>query len=299
MLWFKQSGRLGNQIFQYSALKTLARDNELLVLLGFDELEKVFDGIEAVTFNSSSSKPERFLARQMYELLQWLVHKKIVAYSVEDAESKEYPGILHKKMLLSGIRLVGESYFQCESLFSPQVVSSLKIKGQLQKYADMFIKQHAGDKPCFFVHVRQGDYQVWPSKENPAVLPLEYYFRCIHQISSEFSNPFFIFTSDDPFYIESNFSEIKNSVVSKNSPSEDFAIMTKCIGGVLSASSFAWWAAYFGKVSYPNGCFLAPKYWVGHSAKTWHPKFIETSFLKYVDVMPNSSNLQLPEISCK
>ena len=48
MIISKGSGRLGNQLFQYAALRTLCEQNEKLVLLlGFDDLQKAFDGINA------------------------------------------------------------------------------------------------------------------------------------------------------------------------------------------------------------------------------------------------------------
>ena len=119
--------------------------------------------------------------------------------------------------------------------------------------------------PPIFIHIRRGDYVKWPSREKPAVLPASYYHKCIDLIRSKISNPFFIFMSDDPCYVEDIFGDVKNSFISKFSLNEDFAIMTQCRGGILSASSFSWWAAYFSNLQHPHSHFLGPKYWAGPS----------------------------------
>jgi hypothetical protein len=61
--------------------------------------------------------------------------------------------------------------------------------------------------------------------------------------------------------------------------------MCECDGGILSPSSFAWWASYFIKNKNKNSFFLAPKYWIGHRKKNWHPEFIQSSFLEYEEVI--------------
>ena len=43
MLIFFADGRLGNQIFQYAFLKTIAKKNETLIICNFDSIIDVFD----------------------------------------------------------------------------------------------------------------------------------------------------------------------------------------------------------------------------------------------------------------
>jgi hypothetical protein len=135
-----------------------------------------------------------------------------------------------------------------------------------------------------FIHIRRGDYLFWPDKDHPAVLPASYYKKCIDIIYSKVLNPFFIFTSDDPFYVADVFGGFENSYISRQSNIEDFILMSHCDGGILSASSFSWWAAYFARLRHPNGIFLAPKYWGGHSISSWYPPSIESTFLNFVNV---------------
>lgn len=85
----------------------------------------------------------------------------------------------------------------------------------------------------FFIHIRRGDYIKWPSREYPAVLPLEYYKKGINKIQSMYPDAFFIFCSDDIYYVQDIFSNMPNSFISNGTLSEDFALMSLCDGGTI------------------------------------------------------------------
>lgn len=278
MLIFKESGRLGNQIFQYAALKTLCKNGETLVILGFEDLQTAFNGIDAKIINSHSPRWERSLYYRLYRIGESLSQKKIVT-RIE--ESKELPQVIYNRGLLKRLVFVAESYFQSEPFFKREVITSLTLKPQLLASAQKLLNRITNGKIPIFVHIRRGDYLRWPNKEYPAVLPASYYQKCIHILQSKIQNPFFIFTSDDPFYVKDVFGDLKNSYIAQGSSMEDFALMTQCQGGILSASSFAWWAAYFAHVNHGEGIFIAPKYWGGHRLGYWYPRYIESNLLTY------------------
>ena len=68
-------------------------------------------------------------------------------------------------------------------------------------------------------------------------------------INSKINDPFFIFLSDDYWYIKDIFSHLTNSYISQGTALEDFALMSLCQAGILSASTFSWWGSYFAKKS--------------------------------------------------
>lgn len=281
MIVFNHSGRLGNQIFQYAGLKTLAQTDEKLLLLGFEDLQSIFEGIDAIIINSNSSKLERAFCFRLYSYAQRLARRNLIS-SIK--ESDENPVLISDPGIFRGITFVGKSYFQSESFFAPEAIHSLTLKPELLISTQQLINNVAQDNTPIFIHIRRGDYLNWPTRVNPAVLPASYYQNCIEILRSKIQNPFFIFTSDDPFYVRDVFGSLENSYLSQGSNLEDFALMTQCRGGILSASSFSWWAAYFAYLSHTEGIFLAPKYWAGHSIDRWYPKFIKSSFLSYVSV---------------
>lgn len=95
-------------------------------------------------------------------------------------------------------------------------------------------------------------------------------------------NVYFIFLSDEPETIEREFIYLKNKTISKgNHFGTDFAIMTKCDAGILSASSFSWWGSYLMK---NRDLVIAPKYWLGFASLENCPKEPLSHFMFSVDV---------------
>ena len=278
MLIFREAGRLGNQLFQYAALRTLASPKETLVLLGFKDLQEVYYGINAKIVNSNSPKIERIF---YYRLFEFLIRSKF-SCSFRESFDVDYPAITYSHRYLRPITVVENSYFQNESQFTNAAIDSLKQREEHLNHAETILDTYDKSKVPIFVHVRRGDYLKWPSKEGPAILSADYYRKCMKIVQSRLLNPLFIFVSDDPFYAKDLFGDWENVYVSEGSPAEDFVLMTKCKGGILSASSFSWWAAYFSFGQNDSTIFLAPEYWIGHRSATWHPKFIKSSFLEYV-----------------
>jgi Glycosyl transferase family 11 len=280
MIFFRESGRLGNQIFQYAALKTLCQSQEKLVLIGFEEFQEIFEGVDAKIINSSSSQFEKLLYFHILELLP----KNALFNKIHESNHSRKPDIIYRSGLLKGFTFVQTSYFQSELLFSTAIVNSLNINQKLLSVAQSLLSSILKGRTPVFVHIRRGDYTYWPSREYPAILPAAYYQKCIQIIQTKITNAFFIFTSDDPFYVKDIFGNMENSYISCGSSLEDFALMTQCRSGILSASSFSWWAAYFSKQQHPSSLFLAPKYWAGHRSERWIPFSIESAFLDYIDV---------------
>lgn len=77
MIIFKELGRLGNQLFQYSALKTLCQHDENLILFGFEELQTAFDGIDATIINLHTPRIQRSLYCRFYKIADNLSKKKL------------------------------------------------------------------------------------------------------------------------------------------------------------------------------------------------------------------------------
>ncbi|WP_299402688.1 alpha-1,2-fucosyltransferase [Acaryochloris sp. IP29b_bin.148] len=284
MLIFRESGRIGNQIFQYSAIRSMCPKNEKLVLIGFEEFQALFNNPEANIINSNSSTIERLLYRFIYKAANFLSKKYIFDRIYEIRFPRNFPRVEHEIGILSHIKFIGESYFQFESAFRDEVPNQLEMNHDLINFAKAFLREKSCSNKCIFIHIRRGDYIKWPNKKNPAVLPASYYYKCIDIIKSKIHNPFFVFLSDDPHYVEDIFGGVKNSVISKFSSFQDFALMTQCEGGILSASSFSWWGSYFASQKHSNLFFLAPKYWAGCRSKSWFPPFVKSSFLNYVDI---------------
>lgn len=106
----------------------------------------------------------------------------------------------------------------------------------------------------------------------------------MNMMLEKFKNPIFIILGDDKNYLQKQFKEKNNILISDNAPELDLSIMSLCGAGILSASSFAWWGAYYARTyNKETNYFLAPKYWLGHRIKEWRPKNFYTKWIKYID----------------
>lgn len=281
MILFLENGRLGNQLFQYAALKTLF-PKERAVIFGCRDLFDLFDGINAVSCGRSkfTLRFAQYVADEFF-LLRLGGHSKEARFS----DSEEVTATLtHKRGLLRSVcRLSG--FFQGEGWFSGAIADRLTLKRSLDDAAKSVISREAGSRTPLFVHIRLGDYLSWPSPEAPAVLPASWYLTCIAELRRRHADPCFIVLSDDLPSARRMLGNVADACFLPADTKETFAIMANCQGGVLSASSFSWWAARFARCRSPRGSFLAPLFWLGFRTGTWLPtRDIQSSFLDYIAV---------------
>jgi hypothetical protein len=284
MVLFMESGRLGNQLFQYAVLRTLAGRDEALVLIGFDALRRVFTNPEAVFLVRSRSVAFRITRRLRPVVERLLSRHPAVTLIGEDfvgdrCEVRVVPGAIR------ALRYCRTAYFQAEALFDEAVVTRLRIREELVAGARAVLAESApGDRMKVFVHVRRGDYLHWPSSDAPAAIPIDWYERCMNRLRERHPGAFFVMCSDDPAYLLEHFRRAGDVFVSTAGEDEDFVLMSQCDAGILSASAFSWWAAYFVRHRRGDASLLAPEYWIGHREKRWFPIGVQSRFLEYVPV---------------
>ena len=284
VLFFSQDG-LGNQIFQYAFLKTMSRENEIIITIGFDRLKEVLNvkGILNVPI------PNKFAIRNyLYRFFKGLCRTKIIGYVyqkevINNGYKIESISFGSQKGLLNNIKMVDRGFFQSEKFFNDSIKPKLKIRSKYYLEAIRILAFVPENKHKIFIHVRRGDYLKWNvlGKKDPS-LPIRYYRDGMNYLSEMICNPYYIFLSDDPKYCEEKFCDIKNKIVTKgNNVGTDLAIMTLCDSGVLANSSLSWWGAYL--MERPNK-LLAPKYWLGFKSKIWFPEGVMPSFAECIEV---------------
>lgn len=106
-----------------------------------------------------------------------------------------------------------------------------------------------------FVHVRRGDY-VNQQDYHPVQEP-NYFHQAMDIIHNEYGISNFKFFSDDIPWCKQHFLGVDFS--SGSSEIEDFKEMLSCGAGIISNSSFSWWAGYL----INTGKVIAPRKWFG------------------------------------
>jgi hypothetical protein len=292
MIIFLGGGRLGNQIFQYLFLKRIRRGNEKIIVWDFEDILKVFEISDLITISRKHRYLKILIFRILYPVIKFSFSLRLI--STVEVEYDDLPGFenepqrresttyIEKKGLLKFIRYIKSGFFQSEYFLVEEIVKTLKLKSCFNEKAEEFLKDVSENSHKVFVHIRRGDYKEITILGKSALLPIEYYKNLIDYFINIHNNCCFIFLSDEPEIIEQEFKYIVNKKIARNNdPGTDFAIIGKCKSGILSTSTFGWWAAYMIK---DKGTIFAPKYWLGFNSKIEFPKGGFPSFAKPVEI---------------
>lgn len=281
--FFFESGKLGNQLFQYCGLRHYFPKHKL-VFLGCEDLQRHLDSVDAQLI------PRNLLGRWLsFGLVRGIVFF-LVALRFLGRITEEKDGEVFKLALRRGLfwnTYVAQSvFFQHRDVVDQIHMVPILKPSLIQGALDWLKKKEIDPDSCspVFVHIRRGDYVHWPSDEYPAVLDLNWYERAMGLVQERIKKPVFILMSDDRFYLRDIFEESDGLVISNNSTGIDMALMSLCHSGILSASSFAWWGAVHARSNRnKDAVFLAPKYWGGHRAKKWYPTNFRANWITYVE----------------
>jgi len=276
LIIFLADGRLGNQIFQYVFLKTIQKNNEKIIVSGFEDLKEVFEIEEIVNLNKKNRWLRAFLFRICKPILYFLGNKKIISTisvnheKVLDNYRRESTTYVRQKGLFDFITFVTPGYFQSEKFFDKDVVKYLKIKNKYLVGSDSFFQNVPQNMHKIFVHIRRGDYNDHTVYSQGTLLPMCYFKEQIEWFLKNRGDPFFIFLSDEPEFIEEEFGYLENKMISSNNHfGTDVAIMTQCKSAILSPSSFSWWGSYLME---DRDVVFTPKYWLGFNSNIEYQK---------------------------
>lgn len=275
MILFLANGRLGNQLFQYAFLRTIAKDKEKILTASMNVFVAHFTVNNPHFFNLRIGPfCELILIHFIKPILLLCARLKIIGYVAQSrSQSIVFPTYKKRNGLLP-ITLVESDFYQSEKFFDQEKLDFKIKEGYIKEAKDFLSAIPDGHEPVF-VHIRRGDYIFTSSFGIEGMdLPKKYFEKAIKIITKKMNRPFFIFISDDTGFVECCFDHITNKIISKKSMATDLAIMSMCDYGIVSNSSFSWWGAYMMK---NRKAVIFPKYWL-----SWKSK-IES----IVDIYPN------------
>lgn len=284
------AGRAGNQMFQLAAIESsLASAGERMILVNFSELENLFPSLS--DFATTLPMP-RLLARWypyvdsfLRHLARWRVVGSVTQISLESPE-------IARKRGLFPITFFWGGYCQDETFIKPGILQRLfesdVLRGEIASKGTSGRNVEEEMVSCF-VHIRRGDYESHPSPEFSALLPSEWFVSQMQAMREHVSKVHFYIFSDDLGWVTRQFAHLPDATILDFDSRETFRFMSSCDAGILSPSTFSWWAAYFASQHSPLS-FIAPQFWTGWRMGHWHPHSkIESSFLRYAEVEQGSS----------
>ncbi len=240
-------GRLGNQMFQYAALRAIAayhRYNFCIPHSDFKDEWKDHQLFE--TFELPSV--EHIGHVECHGNFLGVYAEKTFAY--DEKYMRNCP---------DGVSIFG--YFQTERYFesiSDSIREDFKFKPEIIKTCEEFVSQV--NNPIS-LHVRRTDY-VQKSQDHPPC-SVEYYQNALSNFDSDRE---VIIFSDDPEWCKQQelFAPDRFLIAEGNDNRYDMCLMSMCDDFIIANSSFSWWGAWLAN----RGTVIAPSRWFGDSGYT-------------------------------
>tara|TARA_S200002703_G_scaffold91620_1_gene79128 strand:+ start:13486 stop:14328 length:843 start_codon:yes stop_codon:yes gene_type:complete len=249
------NGRLGNQMFQYAALRGIAEKNGYSWVIPKpdsygDSNYGLFDCFEMSTV---SEKNFGFVNGQSVQTGYFHFHEEFFSGCPDNVN-------LH-------------DYFQTEKYFE-NILDTIKKDYTFKKEIIEPCLEVIGDlNNPIFIHVRRGDYLNQP--DNHPTCPRSYYEKSLELFDKEspvlvfsddlewcrenFTDDRFLISTENPIY--NHTSDTNNGRVKSFIPYYDLCMMSMCVGGIIANSSMSWWGAWL--IESPTQPIVAPSPWFG------------------------------------
>jgi hypothetical protein len=237
-------GRLGNQMFQYAALRGLAAKHN------YDYCLPPEDFIATQDPNCANSDCTIFDCFLLPEAPRQLLSGPILEEASFEFDNNLWNSCPDK------VSLYG--YFQSEKYFkhiTEDIRNSFRFKETPEiSYASSFFNEEFNNSSVISLHIRRGDYLKYT---HHPTLPMSYYENALSQLPDV---PVFVF-SDDVNWCkqEVSFRSDRFYISESNSVAIDLYLQSRCSHHIIANSSFSWWGAWLAK----SKKVIAPKQWFG------------------------------------
>lgn len=234
-------GQLGNQMFQYSALRGIASKH------GYDFCIPKHD----IMVDSLGNK----LRTELFDPFDLNVKARVLETNNYLQEPHyEYSSEFVEKCP-DHCSIVG--FFQTEKYFKhieKQIRQDFTFKEKIKKECKEII-QELFDNPIA-IHIRRGDYLI--NSGNHHNLTIDYYKESLDKFDS--NRQVVVFTDDSEWAFNHEFFSDDRFIISeKVGPYHDLYMMTQCSDFIIANSSFSWWGAWLAN----TGTVIAPKKFFG------------------------------------
>lgn len=239
-----QHGRLGNQMFQYAALRGIANIHNYKFC------------IPESNFNNQWADHQLFEAFELPNLKT----KKVLSDNSSNyyQEQQFHYDENYVRNCPDDVSLYG--YFQSEKYFS-HIEESIREDFTFKSEILTPCKEEFNYDNIISLHIRRTDF-VTSSNEHPPC-SLDYYKKALSEFDDDI--PVMIF-SDDQIWCESQ--ELFNSdrfIFSENTWNLiDLCLMSLCSYHIIANSSFSWWGSWLAR----SKKTVAPKIWFGNNGLT-------------------------------
>jgi hypothetical protein len=234
-----QLGRLGNQMFQFAALKGIARNRGFEYC--FPPTKNINEWTDHQLFNPFELGSTTQLNVQFIDSDRPTVMEE--TFSFNEKLFNECP---------DWISLQG--FFQTEKYFKhirDELLKDFEFRDEILEPAQ---KTMSYWKNPIALHIRRTDYTTNP---NHTALSMDYYEKALSEFDD--SSEVIIFSDEPQWCMEQKLFESDRFMISETGNNYmDMCLMTLCSGHIIANSSFSWWGAWLSssqKVVAPSDWF--------------------------------------------
>ena len=229
-----RQGRLGNNLWQYSALYGLANLTNRAAILSTDfrNLENAFN--LWISRNNRERPTDSFYVYDLHDLES--------PYDIE-ATRQDLMRIRNDVML--------RGYFQHYRYFSHvanEIRKQFTFRYRVMRQVSAFFKQYGltdDDVVKVGVHVRRGDSLLPHSVDNGFGPPdLAYFKNAMDYFRNKYAKVRFVLCSDDLKWARRHLADADVTIVPNHAPEVDMAILTSCDHVIISNGTFSWWVGW-------------------------------------------------------
>lgn len=234
MIYVEINGRLGNNLFEIAAAKSIS-DNILLYC--------------------PSKYAENMILKYKDTLFKDLDIVKQLPCDIEIYEEQSYK---YKKININSERnILLKGYYQSYKYLDKKKICELftipeNVKKDITTRFSYILK-----KETVCINVRRGDYLQLPHRH--PFCGKSFFKKAMKVFQNKDVN--FLISSDDIEWCKNNLKGNNIFYVEDSYPLLDLYIQTVCQHNIISNSSFSWWGAYLNQN--PNKIVVAPRRWYG------------------------------------
>jgi hypothetical protein len=228
-------GRLGNQMFQYAALKGISKHKGYWYSVPKENV-----------LNECCQRPET-LSNQNYQSIN---EKK---FEFDQDFFDNCP---------DNVDIIG--YFQSEKYFKhieQEIRQDFTFYDIIYNKCAHYRKYNFSNSELISLHIRRTDYI---TDTNFECLPIEYYFNALELLPSTNVMVF----SDDPNWCKSHFNNQRFTISLSKDPYIDLCLMSMCDYHIIANSSYSWWGSWLSK----SKKTIAPRNWFCGEFSNWNTK---------------------------
>lgn len=283
MIIFRTSGgRLGNQIFQIFYALSIRRRDEAIYITDIREFSRVFETPRNVFDIFDWNRPWSRLFK--FGVLELAAKLRLVSFIDESCSSDYATVTVGKRRGLLPLTFVRNGWFQDYRNLGSVGEFPLRFKPALQDEAVRWHERRRIDGlPAYFCHIRRTDYS---THLGGVTLPLEFYLRALRILRPVPEKALLLIATDDMEFARLAFKDVSNIRFVDEGPELTLAVLSLCDGGVISNSTFAWWAGY--AVAQRGGRVIGPRNFLGWRTGRETPPGIATPDFEWVDVLPEN-----------